>query len=286
MGRPATCLDTMTTAHRKLLPDAQGNMPWEDDYAPTYAGEPGDAPVVDTDAPADHPALHGDTTPVPPPFEEKKGKRARTAKVEATDAAAREAAEQGAREVAAPIADERDLQLPATPDLDAEIQRTERHDAQLLAELREGVAPEELGLGPTELEARMEVPALALLQFKRRHIARMMQALGALFTGPANNQPAEAKRRQHRDVIARRIAAEQGITGDRVQAKLETMANADPRHVAWCRQLDQLRAKYEAGRVLLTQLEEAVAARAQAERAYVAEVYAHLRTRTADGEGV
>jgi hypothetical protein len=135
--------------------------------------------------------------------------------------------------------------------------------------------------GKTPVEQRYEVPALAALHHRRRELARALAPLSALFEGKA--PLADAKRKQHRHAIMSLVAGEQHITGDKVESKLERLANADKRHLAFCEHLETLHVKFTLGRVALMELNEEIRDREETLRLATAEVRAGLRNDQAQG---
>jgi hypothetical protein len=166
---------------------------------------------------------------------------------------------------------ETDITLPPIDDLDLILGEQEQFDKACETE------PEfNLGeLGRTDLERRAEIPALAKLHHDRRVIARALAPIAALCEG-GQNPPIEAKRKQHRHVVATLIAGEQGIDGEKQESRLERLANADPRHVDFCKDLDTIRVKYTLGRIALMEINEAIRDREESLRAYNAEIRSGL----------
>jgi hypothetical protein len=160
-----------------------------------------------------------------------------------------------------PDADALDLILGEQEALDGDIAHNPEASAELLA--------------PTRVESQAEIPALAGLQYKRRVLARALAPVAALFEG-GQTPPAEAKRKQHRQMIGTLIASEKGITGDKVESMLERLANADPRHIDFCAQLDAMRERYYLGRVALLDLNEQIRSREEHHRTHNAELRAGL----------
>lgn len=169
------------------------------------------------------------------------------------------------------------LALPSVDALDEILSEQAAFDAML----REAGEFSDGELGKTALESRAEIPALARLHHHRRVLARALAPIAALFEG-GRTPAVEAKRKQHRQVIGTLIAKEQGIAGDKQEARLERLANADPRHLAFCEHLDALRVKYYLGRVALLEVNEEIRDREQAQAIYNAELRAGLR---GGGEG-
>jgi hypothetical protein len=164
-----------------------------------------------------------------------------------------------------------DVFLPASDALDEILGESLRFDQAI----EDGGEAGDDALGKTQLETRAEVPALTRLHHERRVLARALAPLAALFEG-GQNPPAEAKRKQHRNVVATLIAAEQGIDGDKVESKLERLANADQRHIEFCDRLETLRIKYFLGKVALLEKTEEIRDREEAMRAYNAELRAGI----------
>lgn len=164
-----------------------------------------------------------------------------------------------------------DLLLPSSQSLDEILGDSLTFDNALIdsGEAYDG------GLGKTSLEERAEIPSLTKLHHERRVLARALAPLAALFEG-GQNPPAEAKRKQHRNVVATLIAGEQGIDGDKVETKLERLANSDKRHVQFCDELETLRVKYYLGKIELLAKTEEIRDREEAIRAYNAELRAGI----------
>lgn len=166
------------------------------------------------------------------------------------------------------------LNLPASDALDAILAEQQAFD-RMVADSEFGeIASGELG--KTRLESRAEIPSLALLHHQRRVLVRALAPLSVLFEGKGQGSPADARRKQHRHMIATLIATEQGLDGDKLESKLERLANSDPRHVAFCGKLDDLRLRYYEGRNALIETMELIRDREESLRAYNAEVKAGL----------
>lgn len=169
-----------------------------------------------------------------------------------------------------PVGEDRII-LPAIADLESILGEQEQMDA-LFADDPELAAEH---LGKTGLEAKAHIPSLEKLHHKRRVLARAMAPLAALFEG-GQNASAEARRKQHRQVIGTKIAMEKGITGDKIESMLERLANADERHIRFCDDLERLKIKWFQARVALMEVNEEIRDREEAERCYRAEVNANL----------
>lgn len=169
-----------------------------------------------------------------------------------------------------PVSDDRIL-LPSIADLDAILGEQDAVDA-LIAEDPESA---DAHFGKTDLEARAHIPALERLHYERRKLSRALAPLAALFEG-GQSAPADARRKQHRAVIGTLIAKEQGLEGDKIESKLERLANQDERHIRFCDELDQLRVRYIRGRIALMEINELIRDREEALRAYSREVAAGI----------
>lgn len=164
------------------------------------------------------------------------------------------------------------LQLPALPELDALLAERMEFDRQV----EDAVVEEGDNVGRTPLEARAEVPSLLFLHYRRRVLIRELAPLARLFDAK-NPKPADTKRRQHRDVVGTLIAREQGITGDRIESKLERLANGDPRHIAFCRHMDALEDKYYEARNAFVELQDLIRDREIGLQSYNSELRAGVR---------
>lgn len=98
----------------------------------------------------------------------------------------------------------------------------------------------------TAVEHRAEVDNIDALQAKRRQLVREMAPLAAKFRGGNNGSSADSARKRHRAGIAALIAAEQFKDASKApsEATLERMANADPRHIDFCENLEKQFAKF------------------------------------------
>lgn len=129
--------------------------------------------------------------------------------------------------------------------------------------------------GKTALESRAAVPALVALHRRRRDIVRALAPLAALFEG-GQTTSAEARRKQHRALVGTLIAGEMGLDGEKIESKLERLANADERHISFCDDLDALRIKYFRGKTVLLEINEEIRDREESLRVYGKEVAAGL----------
>lgn len=161
------------------------------------------------------------------------------------------------------------LELPPTEGLDAILDEARLFDEQIegAGEALDGA------FDKTALEGRAEIPSLARLHHERRVLARQLAPMAALFEG-GQTPPAEAKRKQHRALIATLIATEQKLDGDKLESKLERLANADERHITFCEALDHRRVAYYEGRIRLMELTEAIRDREESLRVYGKEIAA------------
>ena len=163
-----------------------------------------------------------------------------------------------------------ELALPPVSTLESVLQEQRQFDA--LAERDPEFTSGQLGRTP--LEIRAGIPSLVRLQHERRMLVRALAPLAALFEG-GQEAPANAKRKQHRNVIATMIAKEQNLEGDKQEAKLERLANADSRHVKWCAELDVLRIQYKEALNAVVEKIELIRDRQESLRAYNAQLRAN-----------
>lgn len=112
---------------------------------------------------------------------------------------------------------------------------------------------------PTDLEARMGIPSLSALHAERRDILKQLIPLKLLYGSGGDR--ADAKRKQHRNVIEKLLRQELPDGKDTAQNRMESMANSDPRHVAFCDDLDDKYIKYEHWSNCLNEIDELIAAR-------------------------
>lgn len=112
---------------------------------------------------------------------------------------------------------------------------------------------------PTDLEARMGLESLEALHHERREIIRQLTPLKLLYGSGGDR--ADAKRKQHRDVIGKLLRQELPDGKDLPQNRIESMANSDPRHLAFCDDLDEKFIKFEYWTNCLNEVDERIAAR-------------------------
>lgn len=134
---------------------------------------------------------------------------------------------------------------------------------------------------PTDLEARIGLPSLEALQYERRLLVKKIAPLEALFGSGGDRWT--AKRRQHRDTIAKQIlldlqpkdiGTQLGVSDWKrpSDAALERMANADPRHVTFCEETEAKFADYMILKCSLSEIEELIASREYTSRYLTAEL--------------
>lgn len=111
---------------------------------------------------------------------------------------------------------------------------------------------------PTDLEARMGLESLESLHYERREIIRQLTPLKLLYGSGGDR--ADAKRKQHRDVIGKLLRQELPDGSDIAQNRIESMANSDPRHLAFCDELDDKFIKFEYWTNCLNEVDERIAA--------------------------
>lgn len=121
-----------------------------------------------------------------------------------------------------------------------------------------------LDAAPTDLEERVGVESLEVLHAERRVIIEKLAPLELLFGSGGDRWT--AIRRQHRDGIAKRLLVENAGLSDK---KLETMANADPQHKAFCESTEAKYTDYMKWKTALSEVEERIDSR-KAEMYHVA----------------
>lgn len=164
------------------------------------------------------------------------------------------------------------LQFPVFPDLDALLADRAQFDVQV----EEAIGEEGENIGRTGLETRAEVASLTWLHYQRRILVRGMAPLARLFDGKPKN--ADAKRKQHRQVIGTLIQREQRIEGEKIESKLERLANGDARHIAFCRHMDALEDKYYEARNAFLELGDLIRDREIGLQSYNSELRSGIRT--------
>jgi hypothetical protein len=124
---------------------------------------------------------------------------------------------------------------------------------------------------PQDWESRVGVDALESLHAQRRALVHEIAPLEALFGSGGDRWT--AKRRQHRDGIAKLIAASLP-DGQKApsEAWLDRMANADERHKAFCEEQEAKFPRWMWLKNELTEIDEKIANRELAIRAYCAEL--------------
>lgn len=112
---------------------------------------------------------------------------------------------------------------------------------------------------PTDLEERAGIPSLEALHAERREIVDKLSPLSLLYGSGGDR--ADAKRRQHRDVIAKLLRAELPGGSDLPENRIQSMANSDPRHTAFCDTLDKQYIEYQRWETALKEVNERIDAR-------------------------
>lgn len=125
------------------------------------------------------------------------------------------------------------------------------------------------------LEHRAEVLNLDALQTVRRNLVEQYAPLAAKFKGGAGNgSSSDAARKRHRALIAKSILIEQfgGDKKEPSETALERMANADPRHIEFCDDLERQFAKFIVLENEIADVNEQIRDREERMRVYRAEL--------------
>ena len=125
--------------------------------------------------------------------------------------------------------------------------------------------------GGTALESRAEVEALEALHEERRSLLPRFAELAAKFKG-GQGSSADAKRKQHRALVMKRIAAEQNLDDKFAENKLERMANSDIEHIAFCEQMEREFTEYVLLEYRITEIAERIRNRETCLNVYNAEL--------------
>ncbi len=120
--------------------------------------------------------------------------------------------------------------------------------------------PAETWEGMKPIESRAEVESLEALQAERRSLLPRYAELASKFKG-GNGSSADAKRKQHRALVSKRILAD--WLGDKPPAEiaLERMANADIEHIAYCEKLEREFTEYVLLEYRITEIQERIRSR-------------------------
>lgn len=105
----------------------------------------------------------------------------------------------------------------------------------------------------------MGLPSLEQLHAQRREIIKMLAPL-KLLHGSGGDR-ADAKRRQHRDVIGKLLRQELPDGKDAPQNRIEALANSDPRHKEYCDYLDKTFIEHEYWENCRKEIDELITAR-------------------------
>lgn len=139
-------------------------------------------------------------------------------------------------------------------------------------------------IAPTDRELRAEVPSLEALQHQRRQLVKQCAPLSAKFGGSrGQGSPMDSIRKRHRALIMKSIVVEmrqewekptgnpsivRGVFSEPAENKLERLANADPRHIQFCDDLEKECARYDVLQDDIKALNEQIQSR-------LAELYAY-----------
>jgi hypothetical protein len=125
----------------------------------------------------------------------------------------------------------------------------------------------------TSLESRADIDNLDELQSRRRALVKQYAPLAAKFRG-GQVAGSDAARKRHRAMISNLILRDlrQGGEKDPSEAALERMANADERHVAFCKGLEDEFADFIMLENEIADVTEQVRNREECLRAYRAEL--------------
>lgn len=110
-------------------------------------------------------------------------------------------------------------------------------------------------IAPTDREMRADIPSLEELQHKRREIMKEYAPLAAKYKGArGQGSLADSARKRHRSLIMKSIVIEmrqewekpsgnpsivRGAFSEPAENKLERLANADPRHIQFCEDVEK-----------------------------------------------
>lgn len=104
----------------------------------------------------------------------------------------------------------------------------------------------------SDLEMRASVDSKEALLARRQTVMEELAPLAAMHKSNGQGTPADAARKRHRALVAKRILT--SISGkEPSEAALERMANADAEHIAFCEQLEADAVRYQ---VLAAEKEE------------------------------
>lgn len=107
----------------------------------------------------------------------------------------------------------------------------------------------------TALESKAEIESKEWLLARKRELTRELAPLAAMHRSNGQGSPADAARKRHRALVAKRILESIQANGHKEpsEAALERMANADEEHRAFCDELQSQATRYN---VLMTEKEE------------------------------
>jgi hypothetical protein len=136
-----------------------------------------------------------------------------------------------------------------------------------------GIVDEDGVLQHTALEARAEVANLEELQAKRRALVKTFAPLAAKFRG-GQVAGSDAARKRHRAMISNLILRDVRERGEKdpSETALERMANADERHIQFCKALEDQFADYIMLENDIAEVTEQIRNREECLRAYRAEL--------------
>lgn len=139
-------------------------------------------------------------------------------------------------------------------------------------------------IAPTDRELKADIPSLEWLQHRRRQLVKECAPLSAKFGGSrGQGSPMDSIRKRHRALIMKSIVIEmrqewekpsenksivRGAFSEPAENKLERLANADPRHIQFCDDLEKECARYELLQDDIKSLNEQIQSR-------LAELYAY-----------
>lgn len=126
--------------------------------------------------------------------------------------------------------------------------------AALLVEAPRAYGREAVEHEISHLESKAEVESKEWLLARKREIMRELAPLAAMHRSNGQGSPADAARKRHRALMARRILEEwPQDTKEPSEAALERMANAHEDHQAFCDNLQSEATRYH---ILSTEKEE------------------------------
>ena len=141
-------------------------------------------------------------------------------------------------------------------------------------------------VAPTDREVRADIPSLDDLQQRRKDLYKEYAPLRARFGGSrGQGSLSESIRKRHRALIMKSIVIEmrqewekpsenksivRGAFSEPAENKLERLANADPRHIAFCDQLEKDCTRFEVLSNDIQEINEQIASRQ-------AEIYAYTK---------